>query len=188
MVIMKKDNKKKKKIKVFDIIFYVGMALILIFVGVPKIKQFFYNKKFTSNPQSNALLKGLVLKDINNKEYKIDALKGKVIMFDFWASWCGPCKRKIPQINKLYNKYTRDKVMVFGINVGEREVTVKNAVKKLNISYPIVLDRQGLSSKNKFNITTLPTLIFIDKNGDISARGSYPFTSVESVVKKLLKK
>lgn len=98
---------------------------------------------------------------------KLSDHKGHVVVMDFWASWCGPCRMSIPELVKIYDKYKGQGLEVYGITQDEKTAApqVEEARKALAINYPIVyqLDMQG--EADKFNLGSIPALFVIDKKG-----------------------
>src|SRR5262245_21458749 len=81
------------------------------------------------------------LKDMQNKDVKLSAFKGKVILLDFWATWCGPCKIEIPWFMEFQNKYGKDGLQVIGISVDDTLDKLKPFVADMKMNYPVL---QGL--------------------------------------------
>jgi thiol-disulfide isomerase/thioredoxin len=92
------------------------------------------------------------------------SLKGKVVVMDFWATWCGPCRKTMPVIQKVYSDY-QGKIEVMGV-AQEPRPTVADFVKGSEITYPMVLDNTGTAFK-AFNCDTIPQLYVIGKDGNI---------------------
>ena len=108
-------------------------------------------------------------KDVSNKSRTYDELKGSSItILDFWASWCKPCMKAIPELNKLYETYKDKGVQIIGINCdGPRSVSkVAPLTKSLNISYPILIDLNS-SLMNRLNVGALPTLVILNNKGKV---------------------
>jgi len=108
-------------------------------------------------------------KDIENNTRTYNELKGeKLTLIDFWATWCGPCNKAIPELNKIYSIYKKKGVEIIGINCdGPRSVSkVGPLSKSLQIQYPVLIDiNSGL--KSELNIMGLPTLIIVNSKGKI---------------------
>ncbi len=95
--------------------------------------------------------------------------KGKYVLVDFWASWCGPCIGEIPVIGEVYNKYKGDKFEVLGVAVwDEREETLK-AIEKHNITWPTILDAGSIPTE-LYGISGIPHIILFGPDGTIIAR------------------
>jgi len=109
------------------------------------------------------------LKDIENSTQSFDGLKGeKLTLIDFWASWCKPCMKAIPELNKIYEMYTDRGIQVIGINCdGPRSVSkVVPLSKSLQIKYPVLLDLDS-EVMNDLNLMAFPTLILVNTEGKI---------------------
>jgi thiol-disulfide isomerase/thioredoxin len=89
-------------------------------------------------------------------------LKGKVVILDFWATWCPPCKAAIPKLIELYNKYQGQGLMVLGIGLDDKDKVIKLS-QEMGINYPVLFDDQ-VTSKN-YEIQSIPTLFVIDQKG-----------------------
>lgn len=108
-------------------------------------------------------------KDIDNNARTYNELKGeKLTLIDFWATWCGPCNKAIPELNKIYSLYKNKGVEIIGINCdGPRSVSkVAPHSKALKIQYPVLIDINS-ELKTELNIMGLPTLIIVNSKGKI---------------------
>jgi thiol-disulfide isomerase/thioredoxin len=106
------------------------------------------------------------LKTLDGQEITLSKLKGKVILLDFWATWCGPCRESIPHLVHLYKTYQKNGLEVIGMNLDRGDIeTVRRFAKSMNIPYPIVSTPEEVS--RNFGITGLPTAVFIDKEGKV---------------------
>ena len=101
---------------------------------------------------------------LNGSKFELHDLRGKPVILNFWASWCPPCVREMPALQKFYDE-NKDKFVVIGINLGEDKKKIEEFTKRLNITYPIVLDREGKISTAYVRLR--PTTYFIDGNGII---------------------
>jgi thiol-disulfide isomerase/thioredoxin len=89
------------------------------------------------------------------------------VILSFFASWCEPCKREVPILEEVAEKYKDKKLKIFLVNVGEKKDVVKPFVEKQGYSLPVLLDVYKVVSEKKYNIKSLPRLIIIDPNGVI---------------------
>lgn len=96
--------------------------------------------------------------------------KGKYVLVDFWASWCGPCKREIPNLINVYNKYKGDKFEVLGVATWDKPEATLGAIDMLGIPYPQMLNAQKAGS-DAYGIEGIPEIILFAPDGTIVKRG-----------------
>ena len=129
------------------------------------------------------------LKDVNNKDVRLASFKGKVIVLDFWATWCGPCKIEIPGFVDLQNRYGNDGLQVIGVSVDDTLEQLKPYVSTMKMNYPVL---QGLGHdevQDAFGpIWGIPVTIVISRDGRICAKhtGMSSKESFEKQIKSLL--
>jgi thiol-disulfide isomerase/thioredoxin len=114
---------------------------------------------------------GFALKDLGGKTVTLKSLKGKVVVVDFWATWCGPCKSSFPFLQQVYEKYkTNASVMILAVNTwenkagGEREALVKAFLAENKYTFPVLYD-EGIVEK--YGVEGIPTKFVIDRRGMI---------------------
>ena len=106
------------------------------------------------------------LKDADGKEVTMASFKDKVVLLDFWATWCGPCKAAMPVMQKIHDEYKDKGVVVLGVNMGERSPTAgKEYIASKKFTYPGVFEADELA--NAYGITAIPTLVVVGKDGKI---------------------
>jgi len=108
------------------------------------------------------------LSDLSGKEYRLSDLRGKVVLLEFWATWCPPCRESIPAMNELYKKYNEKGLLLLGISVDKGQNIAEDLlsfVREYSISYPVLLDTKNIN--NIYGIYSIPTTVLIDKEGKI---------------------
>jgi len=116
---------------------------------------------------------------------KLSQLHDKVVILDFWATWCGPCGQQAPILDRIARKY-EDEVVVLGINVGEAPQVAANYARSKGLSYPILIDPEG-AAQQSYEATALPTVVVIDKKGNIATfnRGVVRQAELERALREL---
>ena len=104
------------------------------------------------------------LLDPNNKPVKLKDYKGKVLLLNFWATWCIPCVREMPDFQALLNAMEGENFAILGINVMDSKSRVERFLKKKKIDLPIALDTKGVTYP-KYNVRNFPTTLILDKEG-----------------------
>ena len=119
-------------------------------------------------------------------------LKGKVVLLDFWASWCRPCRFTLPELERLHREYgDREDFSVVGLSIDEGRpggVRARNFAKKAGVTYEIYHDFSSKPAKPHFNIEVVPALFLIDAEGKVLRRwdGEPEMWEVEEAVQKAL--
>jgi len=104
---------------------------------------------------------------LNGSHIELSDLEGKIVILDFWASWCVPCRRQMPMLEKFYDSLkTPDCLRMIAVNVRESKEVVEKFLEDQPIPYDVALDPGGIIS-DKFKIRSLPTLVILDKDGTV---------------------
>ncbi|MES2849692.1 MAG: TlpA disulfide reductase family protein [Bacteroidota bacterium] len=113
----------------------------------------------------------IALPGINGDTVKLSSFKGKVVMIDFWASWCGPCRKSNPHVQKLYEKFKDKGFEVLGVSIDNRKESWIKAIRKDKIKYTQVLDGEGWDANTavKFGVDAIPATFLLNKEGVIVA-------------------
>ena len=98
------------------------------------------------------------------KNLKLSEYAGNVVLLNFWASWCGPCRQEMPLLNDLHNKYEALGFVVLGVNVEEQSNLAKSFLADRPVDFPILLDTKNQVSK-MYDVVAMPTTVVIDRNG-----------------------
>lgn len=130
------------------------------------------------------------LKGVDGKTVKSTDFAGMVVILDFWATWCGPCRMEIPGFIELQKEYAKDGLAVVGVSLDQEGATVlKPFIEQMGINYPIVIGDENIV--NAFGgVQSIPTTFIIDRSGQIVGKhvGYTAKAEFESEIKPLLKK
>jgi len=111
-----------------------------------------------------------ILSDKAGKAYSLSALKGQVVLVNFWATWCPPCRAEIPSMDKLYSNYNKGGLEILAINVEPEGRQIIDKFSKENPhSFPVVFDRDG-TVQGQYGVYKFPETFVIDKQGIIVER------------------
>jgi len=97
-------------------------------------------------------------------DLSLESLRGKALVVNFWASWCIPCKDEVPFLQKTYEKYREQGLVVVGVDAQDFRQDAKRFTKRFGLTYPIVYDGKG-STLGKWGVTGFPETFFVDRQG-----------------------
>ena len=130
------------------------------------------------------------LKDQYGVVHSLENYKGKVIFLNFWATWCPPCKKEMPDVESIYKEYGENKkdVIILGIN-SEKENEVKKFLKDRGYTFPTVIDENS-EVMRKYFIQAFPTSFVIDKEGNVYGyvMGGLTKEQIKQIIEEVLKK
>ena len=92
--------------------------------------------------------------------------RGRVVMVNFWATWCAPCRQEMPQLNRLYQKYRSAGFVLLGVNVDDDPSKAAEVATKLGVTFPVLLDPEKNVSK-LYDLSTMPSTVIIDRDGKV---------------------
>ena len=108
-----------------------------------------------------------VLNDLSRRSFRLEDLRGKVVMLNFWATWCGVCRRGMPQIEALHREFSPGGLVLLGVN-GESGQDARNFVRENGYTFPTLVD-SGNKVAGQFQVTAIPTAVVIDRQGRIAS-------------------
>ncbi len=118
-------------------------------------------------PQMGGPAPDFTLESFEGRRVSLSEFRGKVVLVNFWASWCEPCKKEMPEIEAAYQRHKNDGLVVLAVNFGERKEEAERHVRGL--SFPLLLDRNTVVAE-AYGIRSLPVTFFIDSDGIIRER------------------
>ncbi|MDA8171097.1 MAG: TlpA disulfide reductase family protein [Nitrospiraceae bacterium] len=106
-----------------------------------------------------------VLTDINGNPHSLSSLRGKVVVLDFWATWCPPCRASIPVLNRIYERYNGRGVEMLGVSIDDGQKDIMEFMKSHKVLYTLLWDNKNVA--DSYNVQSIPNVFIIDKNGVI---------------------
>jgi len=108
-----------------------------------------------------------VLKSNTGANLRLSEHRGKVVMINFWASWCGPCRQEMPLLDKLYQRYSAAGFSLLGVNVEADPKEADQLLKEIPVSFPILYDTESKVSK-LYSVEAMPSTVLVDCDGNVS--------------------
>ncbi len=106
------------------------------------------------------------LKSLTGENLRMQEYRGKVVLINFWASWCGPCRQEMPILARIHERYEPMGFVVLGVNVDEDEARARRIVERLKLDFPLVLDSDQKVSE-QFDVSAMPFTVLVDRDGKI---------------------
>lgn len=123
---------------------------------LPRVEQAFTAPDFTLTSESG-------------KTYHLADFRGQVVLINFWATWCPPCRREMPSMDRMWKKIKGKGVQVFAINVGENADTIFEFLGSYPVNFPLLMDLDGSVIK-RYPVTGLPTTYIVNPQGQVTHR------------------
>ena len=106
------------------------------------------------------------LRSMSGPNLRLAEQRGRVVMVNFWATWCGPCRQEMPQLDKLYQRYRSSGFVLLGVNVDDDVRKAADVAAKLGVTFPVLLDTDKAVSK-LYDLSTMPSTVLIDRDGRV---------------------
>ena len=173
-------------------LYFVSVILLFGFVinGDNFTTVYAFTNNYKQQKDDNKKAPDFTLKDTDGNEVTLSDYKGKIIILDFWATWCGPCRMSIPDLISIQSEY-KDNLVIIGISLddGRTQDNVKPFMNSVGINYPVVFGTMDVVI-DYGNIYAIPTSFIIDQSGNIvkSHIGLVPKEIIEGEIDSLLGK
>lgn len=106
------------------------------------------------------------LKSNSGENLRLSELRGEVVLINFWASWCGPCRQEMPILSELHDKYKAMGFTVLGINVEQNPGEARKLLKELPVSFPVLFDSDSTVSR-QYDVVAMPSTVLVDRDGNV---------------------
>ncbi len=106
------------------------------------------------------------LKSSTGENLRLSEYRGDVVMINFWATWCGPCRQEMPLLDQLYTRYERVGFSLLGVNIDDDSARAMDMIKELGVSFPVLFDARKEVSQ-LYNVDAMPVTILVDREGTV---------------------
>lgn len=106
------------------------------------------------------------LRVLDGPNLRLQEQRGKVVLVNFWATWCGPCRKEMPHLNRIADKYRSSGLVLLGINVDDDARNAADLAAKLGVKFPVLFDTDKKVSK-LYDLNSMPSTLVIDRNGRV---------------------
>lgn len=159
--------------KVLGAIILMMLALVLLLAGCLPGSE-------PSGTRADEAAPDFQLQNLDGQLVSLSDLRGKPVLLNFWATWCGPCRGEMPHLEQIYQEWSNKGLILLTINIGESSSQVGDFMREYNLSMPVLLDIRQVVAQ-QYNITAIPTTFFIDKDGIIQEKIVGAFPNKESI-------
>lgn len=135
---------------------------------------------------ANAPAADFTLASLKDGNLKLSEQRGDVIMLNFWASWCGPCREEMPLLNDLHARYESVGFKVWGVNVDANREDAQAMLNKIPVEFPVLFDAESNVSR-LFGVEAMPSSVFIDRDGKVRYVHKGYRSGDEAEYKKIIK-
>lgn len=106
------------------------------------------------------------LKGADGRNLRLQEQRGQVVLVNFWATWCGPCRQEMPHLNRLYDKYRNSGFTLLAVNIDDDPRTAMATAAKMGLRFPVLLDTDKTVSK-RYDLGSMPATVLIDRDGKV---------------------
>jgi len=106
------------------------------------------------------------LRTVDGQNLRLNEQRGRVVLVNFWATWCGPCRQEMPHLNRLYEKYRASGFVLLGVNVDEDTRAAAGVASKLGVKFPVLPDSDKTVSR-LYDLRAMPSTVLIDRDGRV---------------------
>ncbi len=119
-----------------------------------------------ANVTAQAPAPDFTLKGADGRNLRLQEQRGQVVLVNFWATWCGPCKQEMPHLNRLYDKYRNSGFTLLAVNIDDDPRTAVSTATKMGLRFPVLLDTDKTVSK-RYDLGSMPATVLIDRDGKV---------------------
>lgn len=117
-------------------------------------------------PEIGAAAPDFTLRSSTGKNLKLSEYRGQVVMINFWATWCAPCRQEMPHLNRLYEQYRKAGFMLLGVNIDDNPRAAEAMAAHLKIRFPVLYDT-GKQVSKRYDVDAMPSTVIVDRDGKV---------------------
>lgn len=106
------------------------------------------------------------LRSSTGKNLKLSEYRGQVVMINFWATWCAPCRQEMPHLNRLYEQYNKAGFILLGVNIDDNPKAAQAMAEQLGVRFPVLYDATKQVSK-RYDVDAMPLTVIVDRDGKV---------------------
>jgi peroxiredoxin len=166
----------------------IGMTAMLAAIGIYFFGHHFHITRTGTAPLEDAFAPDFSLPDLTGGQVKLSDYRGKVVLLDFWATWCDPCREEIPHFIQLQNKYRDQGLQIIGISMDDGPEPVRDYYERFHMNYPVVMGNAKIGELYG-GILGLPIAFVLRRDGRVDGRhiGATDISVFEKEIARLLR-
>ncbi len=137
------------------------------------------------SPEVGSVAPDFQLQSLDGRTFSLSGVRGKPVLLNFWATWCGPCRQEMPYLQEVYEAYSDKGLVMAVVDIGESKADVETFLRAAGLSLPILLDSQT-SVARQYRVAAIPTSFFIDRDGVIKDKKIGAFSGIDEIKIRLL--
>ncbi|MNI34404.1 Thiol-disulfide oxidoreductase ResA [compost metagenome] len=173
-----RKNKKWVQLFIFSIVLIIGVFTIISNLSASDSKKY---------PQVGSKAPDFSLAGLDGKTHDMSAYKGKLVVANFWGTFCPPCKEEMPALQRQHEKWSNQGVAIVGINLDKNKITVQSFMDQYKLNFPVVLDTKEVVRRD-YGVTEYPTTFFITPDGKVAVKriGEMTESYIDETIQSLL--
>jgi peroxiredoxin len=142
------------------------MRIALLGVLLAAMPGFYAMESLASSGLAGQQAPDFVLKSATGTNLRLSEYRGNVVMINFWATWCGPCRQEMPLLNDLYSRYERVGFSLLGVNIDDDSGRAMQMAEELGVSFPVLFDERKEVSR-LYQVEAMPVTVLVDREGQV---------------------